>query len=96
MTNRETLYKVIDRYGKDHQIDIAIEEMSELTKALLKDRRYHTESTRRDVTEEMADVFICLEQLTIMYQNMCAVEQVEKEKLSRLERRLNDEQKTDG
>ncbi len=96
MTNRETLYKAIDRYGKDHQIDIAIEEMSELTKALLKDRRYHTEQTKKDVTEEMADVFICLEQLTIMYQNMCAVEQMEKEKLSRLERRMNDEQKTDG
>lgn len=94
--NREILYKVIDACGKDHQIDIAIEEMSELTKALLKDRRYHTEQTKRDVTEEMADVFICLEQLTIMYQNMCAVEQIQKEKLSRLERRLNDEQKTDG
>jgi NTP pyrophosphatase (non-canonical NTP hydrolase) len=89
--NREILYKVIDRYGKDHQIDIAIEEMSELTKALLKDRRYHTEQTKRDVAEEMADVFICLEQLTIMYQNMCSVEQVEKEKLSRLERRMNDD-----
>ncbi len=94
--NREILYRVIDANGKDKQIDIAIEEMSELTKALLKDRRYHTEQTKRDVTEEMADVFICMEQLTIMYQNMCAVEQVEKEKLSRLERRLNDEQKTDG
>ena len=89
--NREILYKVIDSYGKDHQIDIAIEEMSELTKALLKDRRYHTVQTKKDVTEEMADVFICLEQLTIMYQNMCAVEQMEKEKLSRLERRLNDD-----
>ena len=96
MTNRETLYKVIDRCGKDHQVDIAIEEMSELIKALLKDRRYHTESTRRDVTEEMADVYIMMEQLTIMYQNMCSVEQVEKEKLMRLERRMNDEQKTDG
>lgn len=89
--NREILYKVIDACGKDHQIDIAIEEMSELTKALLKDRRYHTAQTKKDVTEEMADVFICLEQLTIMYQNMCAVEQMEKEKLSRLERRLNDD-----
>ena len=89
--NREILYKAIDAYGKDHQIDIAIEEMSELTKALLKDRRYHTEQTKRDVAEEMADVFICLEQLTIMYQNMCSVEQVEKEKLSRLERRMNDD-----
>ena len=91
--NREILYKVIDACGKDHQIDIAIEEMSELTKALLKDRRYHTAQTKMDVAEEMADVFICLEQLTIMYQNMCAVEQMEKEKLSRLERRLNDDGK---
>ena len=91
--NREILYRVIDTNGKDKQIDIAIEEMSELTKALLKDRRYHTEQTKKDVTEEMADVFICLEQLTIMYKNMCAVEQMEKEKLSRLERRLNDDGK---
>ena len=89
--NREILYKAIDAYGKDHQIDIAIEEMSELTKALLKDRRYHTAQTKKDVTEEMADVFICLEQLTIMYQNMCSVEKIEKEKLMRLERRLNND-----
>ncbi len=32
-----TLEKAISKYGKDSQVDMAVEEMSELVKALLKD-----------------------------------------------------------
>ena len=35
----EVLQKCVDTYGKSLQVDIAIEEMSELTKALIKERR---------------------------------------------------------
>ena len=37
--NKEILQKAIDTYGDDSQMDMCIEEMSELTKALLKFRR---------------------------------------------------------
>lgn len=36
MTNEEVLKKSIQHYGPKAQIDLAIEEMSELTKALFK------------------------------------------------------------
>ena len=86
------LHRVIERKGKDHQIDIAIEEMSELTKALLKDRRHHSPETVTDITEEMADVYICMAQLAIIYENRSAVEDMIDRKLQRLKKRLNDEE----
>ena len=86
------LYQVIRRKGKDHQIDIAIEEMSELTKALLKDRRHHSPETVTDITEEMADVYICLAELSIIYENRSEVEDMIDRKLRRLRKRLKDEE----
>ena len=76
---RDDLYMIIDRYGVSAQVDIAIEEMSELTKALLKNRRNCNDFDRRlilkdeilkyrdDIIEEIADVSIILEQLKIIY-----------------------------
>ena len=86
------LHRVIDRKGKDHQIDIAIEEMAELTKALLKDRRHHSPETVTDITEEMADVYICLAELAIIFENRSEVEDMIDRKLQRLKKRLNDEE----
>lgn len=53
---------------------MAIEEMSELTKALLKYRRAirngeNTEAREDDIAEEMADVWIMLKQLEIIFDN---------------------------
>jgi NTP pyrophosphatase (non-canonical NTP hydrolase) len=64
---RENLEKIIDTYGEQAQIDIAIEEMSELTKALLKYRRTKGNDAivNNNVTEEMADVKIMLAQLEL-------------------------------
>ena len=52
-------------WGAYSQIDVAIEEMAELTQALLKARRkgYPQFSSSSNALEEMADVVICLEQL---------------------------------
>ena len=86
------LHRVIYRKGKDHQTDIAIEEMSELTKALLKDRRHHSPETVTDITEEMADVYICLAELSIIFENHSEVEDMIDRKLQRLKKRLNDEE----
>lgn len=67
MNSTETFEAAINCFGKDHQCDIAIEEMAELTKAILKERRCSTPKTKIDVIEEMADNAIMLEQLKILF-----------------------------
>lgn len=63
---------IADHYGLAAQSNIAIEEMSELTKALCKIRRYpamdkHVENYMDNVVEEIADVLIMAEQLRYLY-----------------------------
>ena len=55
----------INLYGDHAQIDMTIEEMSELTKELLKNRR--GEENRSDIAMEMTDVYIMLEQLKVIF-----------------------------
>ena len=69
---REVLKLAIDIFGKNNQIDKAIEEMAELTQALLKFRHAPRPlsgsiTTRyNNVIEEIADVRIMTEQLIMM------------------------------
>lgn len=65
------LNRAIDTYGTTAQTDKAIEEMSELTKALLKERyarktEHHIEAIA-NVCEELADAVIMLNQLVIIF-----------------------------
>lgn len=93
----EIMEKAIATFGVDKQVDIAIEEMSELTKALLKLRRcaYHFDSEHAPqyadeldhVREEMADVSIMLSQLELIYGSSTDYEVA---KLERLEKRIAD------
>ena len=67
----DVLNTAIDYYGASGQIDKAIEEMSELTKALLKERyarmtQNHLEAID-NVCEELADAVIMLNQLVIIF-----------------------------
>lgn len=62
-----TLKEIIETYGQVSQENIAIEEMSELIKAIIKHRRYHTEQTATDIREEIADVKIMIAQLEMIY-----------------------------
>jgi len=73
----------IARYGVAAQQDMVIEEMSELTKAILKQRRI-----QNNIAEEMADVLIMLTQMFIMQKNIPAVEKAVIEKTNRLAERL--------
>lgn len=61
----------VEKFGADPQIDMAIEEMSELTKALLKNRRARkctpSVKTTDNIHEEMEDVRIMLAQLDCIY-----------------------------
>ena len=64
----------IETYGKQMQMDVLIEEMSELVKELIKTKRrawkddgkYHLD---RAVFEEYVDVRICLEQMEMLFKN---------------------------
>lgn len=92
----EVLQVAVNTYGKEAQVDMAIEEMSELTKALLKHRRaehspeaWDYEKTRQNILEEIADVIIMLLQLIIIYGGREIIQQDINEKIDRLEKRLN-------
>ncbi len=93
-TQKETLYKALEMYGEDKQVDMLIEEMSELTKALLKLRRARANGSLTlkelaDIDEEMADVYIMLEQILIVNKSADEVKGQINKKLARLEQRLS-------
>lgn len=94
----EILQRAIDTYGAESQCLKSIEEMSELTKALLKIRFAKKAGVEHDIlldaiAEEMADVEIMLEQLHMIYQNDRKVLEYRQKKIERLERRLNSDNK---
>lgn len=59
----EVLETALDTYGYQNQSDILIEEMAELTKAIIKHRRYGSKETFDNLCEEIADVSIMLQQM---------------------------------
>ena len=80
------LHDAIQTYGKNSQVDKAIEEMSELTKALLKERQNN--GSVDDIIEEIADVHIMLWQLLLIFEADWAVDDFIDYKIKRLEKRL--------
>ena len=65
----DVIQKAIDTYGKDAQLWMVIEEMSELSKEIFKFKR--GKDNFLEIADEMADVYIMLEQL----KRLCAVPQ---------------------
>ena len=67
----EVLNKAIDHFGTPEQIDKTIEELSELQKALLKERYARMTDNHNEaisnVCEELADAIIMLNQLEIIF-----------------------------
>ena len=57
--------KSIEYYGAESQLNVAIEEMSELTKEICKHKR--EKENRAAIVEEMADVFIMLANLQAIF-----------------------------
>lgn len=91
----ETLKECIEVYGKEPQVDMAIEEMSELTKVLLKHRRaeknpaaWNYERTRQNILEETADVIIMLTQIIMIYGGRDRVQKIIDDKVKRQKKRL--------
>ena len=95
--NSHIIHQCIEIYGTLAQTDMAIEEMSELTKALLKERRaLHRDDpdawkqATMNIADEMADVIIMLTQLTIIFENRDDVQVIINRKLARQEERLKE------
>ena len=79
------------KYGKDAQIKMAIEEMSELTQALCKD--FRGKANADIIAEEIADVEIMIQQLQIIFNNRNDVSRFYELKIKRLKNNLRKEQK---
>lgn len=90
---QKTLQKAINWHGADKQMLIAIEELSELQKAIVKYFRKPTEETKSDISEEMADVYVMLKQLEIMHKNDTEVQKNIDYKIKRLQERIKKEEK---
>ena len=97
----DVLRDAIATYGIAAQVDMAIEEMSELTKALCKERRTqlvpgkHAEA-HANVIEEIADVAIMLKQLLVMFDKDGEIQKEVDYKIDRLEQRLQKAHKETG
>lgn len=77
---------IVEFYGKDMQLNICIEEMSELIKELCKVKR--GKPNRDNIAEEMADVRIIMEQLSIIFDNDADVDKWYRFKIFRLYERF--------
>jgi NTP pyrophosphatase (non-canonical NTP hydrolase) len=86
---RKIMLNALNKYGVAAQDDIAIEEMSELTKAIIKVRRYNNSDTYENLCEELADVFIMCEQI-LMSLDRDKVQSYINSKLERLNERLGE------
>ena len=70
---RKYVEKLIEKNGIERQSIVAMEECSELQKAISKALRYEqgdifvADNQREDLIEEIADVLLCIEQLQVMY-----------------------------
>jgi len=87
--DRQRVYKkTIEKYGEDMQLMIAVEELAELQKEIIKWIRF---GMRRDcIIEEIADVEIMIEQ-TIMMLNIKVtdIEHIKDCKIKRLSNKFN-------
>jgi NTP pyrophosphatase (non-canonical NTP hydrolase) len=99
----QTIDRAIETYGKDAQLTKAVEEMSELTKALCKykecQRKYDNPLNRKpqevysNIEEEIADVFIMLVQLLAFFRGResVSITKIVWDKLDRLKDNLDKE-----
>ena len=92
---KQLLERVITAYGMNKQLDVAIEELSELIQAICKIKRRDSISNesfavKGNLAEEMADVEIILAELKLLFDNEDNVKEWNNYKLDRLEKRLNE------
>ena len=82
-----TLEKAIETYGIDMQLNVAIEELSELIKEICKNKRGADNIDH--ITEEVADCYIMLKQIEIIFDiKHNDISEMINNKISRLKCRL--------
>ena len=88
---RDTYNAAFKRLGVIHQVYVAIEEMSEVTKALTKFLRdpAHIEAAMPSIIEEVADATIMLEQLRLIFGINDEVCEAMDAKIERLKERVS-------
>lgn len=97
--NDSIFRRCIRNYGPQPQIDMMIEEMSELTKALLKWRRAkgaELTAARDCIIDELADVRIMARQMEILFQADDEVERRIDFKVQRQSKRLEEWEAKNG
>jgi hypothetical protein len=62
---KHILNEAINTFGEDMQLNVAVEEFSELTKEICKHKR--GADNKQNIIEEMADCRIMLEQMKIIF-----------------------------
>jgi len=75
-----------DKFGNDAQLTKAIEELSELQKAICKYKL--GEKDGKDIIEEVADVEIMTEQIKLMFDCHAEVEKIKLSKINRMIERI--------
>lgn len=83
MSENEILKKAVQHFGVYPQMFLLCEEMAELTKAIMKFKRYDFECSADNLMEEIADVQIMIEQMRIIF-NTDIIDKYRVEKLKRL------------
>ena len=86
MEEKKILETAIRVFGERAQEDIAIEEMSELTTAIMHNRR----GRESNIPEEIADVLIAVEQLIMIHDCREEVNGIKYHKLMRLQEKIFD------
>lgn len=81
---KETIKKAIEKFGKEKQRLIAIEELSELQKAIIKGIRVPCRENTINIAEETADVYIMLKQIEMMYEIEPEIQKIIDFKIRRL------------
>ena len=98
--NKQINNETMDRYGIERQSLVAMEELSELQKAISKLVRNPEEKTkplefkglRHNLIEEMADVLICMDQLIEFYRiQRLDIQDIIQAKQERQAKRLEEE-----
>lgn len=87
--NNSVFKRAIETYGVDSQLNVAIEEFSELIKEICKHKR-GADNTGA-IVEEMADCYNMLEQMQMIFGlDGAVIEDAKQKKIDRLYRRLEE------
>lgn len=78
-----SIQKIADQYGIEHQMIQAIEEMAELIQALCKQWKSKCLDPGQNTIEEMADASIMLDQLNYLFKSPRQFENVRRLKIQR-------------